>query len=169
MADYGTIKLTEVSSSGAFIDLYKEILSDPSWKGEPLLSMLDEWKNDSLFTLSVDETDAMFKRGACRSNEFIRGGHHFCSLPVILSLKRDSTDKSLFINFLWIHPRARGKGYSRILIDRMLADFDNEYDDDKIFVSHPVDDAKEFWSHMCCYPTENQYLWKLNVKEYLGV
>jgi GNAT superfamily N-acetyltransferase len=168
MADYGQIKLKTVKTSGTFMDLYKEILSDPDWKGDPLLSMLDEWKNNSLYTLTVSETDSMFERRACSSEEFIRGNHQFCCLPACLSLDINYFKDSIVINFLWVHPRARGKGYARMLIVKMLAELEGDYDNDKVFISHPVDNAKGFWSHMCCYPTDNQYIWKMNVKELVG-
>ena len=161
MADYGVITIEQVLSSRAFIAIHKEILTDTDWKSDPLLSMLTSWKNDTLFTLVVKETDAMWNRNASNSDEFI-GGETFCMLPVVMAVDYNPSTRVSYISFLWVHPRARGKGYAKMLVNKLL-NLDDGLDfmfEPTVFVSYPIPSAEEFWRHMGFQPTKESHIWE---------
>lgn len=111
MDDWGEIKLKKIISSGDFWCLIDELFNDKSKFLCNRNSILDAFKEGNLYGLEVNETDSMFERGARMDELFCPDS--FYLLPCFC-IKED--DKAIII---WVHSRARRKGYGRKLIQSL--------------------------------------------------
>ena len=111
MKDWGKIHVSKVEEGDDFATLYRELQDCesnlPIYKGfrHNLGAFVNGIVKGELFTLVVDETDKMFEH---QNPMFVEGMH--CTLPCLMLMDKD---KKCYI--LWVHKRARGNGFGRLL------------------------------------------------------
>lgn len=135
--DYGAIELHLVESPEDFWALWDELLDDKSGFIHNRACLLDGYKNESMFSLKIEETDSMFRRGANTDEIFCKTEHRtLYMIPCLCILNKKGTE----IEIIWVHSRLRRKGLATKMIELLM-----EFDDTKLIPNHPLPDSLPFW------------------------
>lgn len=124
--NYGEVRLTKIGDSVDFWTLFDE-MSATEQVNNPVISnrvcLLDAFKEGILFSLKIEETDEMYRRGAKEDDIFARdryGTPSFYLLPCIIVVR------NYCVEWLWVHPRIRNQGFGRILVHLSKAESINK-------------------------------------------
>ncbi|KAG5188708.1 hypothetical protein JKP88DRAFT_206573 [Tribonema minus] len=110
MDDWGPLALVKVKSGADFWGLFEELCDDKSGFVHNRNFIAQAYRDGHLYCLRVVETDSMFERGPQRDSLFVTAPGTLCLLPCFCIAE----DKSASI--IWVHTRARRKGFARSLI-----------------------------------------------------
>ena len=127
MNDWGEIKLTQIENGNDFWYLFNELLDDKSQFYHNKTTIVEEYKNNNLYGLRVDETSSMFKRGARADKIFIE--ESFYLLPCFC-IKNNNT-----AIIIWTHTRARRNGFAKKLVNLLNIQY----------VFQPLPESIDFW------------------------
>ena len=114
MDDWGEIKVARIDSND-FWRLFDELCDDKSGFFYNRSTILEAYKNETLYGLRVSETDSMYERGARMDNIF--GEDSWYLLPCFC-IKEDN--KAIII---WTHTRARKLGFARKMVELLKIEF----------------------------------------------
>jgi hypothetical protein len=132
MSDYGETELCKIESGEDFWNLIDELYNDGS--GSEFVNnrniIVEAYKDGNLYGLEVGETFSMYERGARRDTIFCKDSYYM--LPCFC-IKEDDT-----AILIWVHSRARMKGYGKRMIE--LLGIKKAY--------RPLSDSIEFWEKL---------------------
>ena len=126
MEDWGEIRLTQIDDYD-FWRLFDEMVDDNSGFFHNRSTLLEAYKNDNLYGLSVGETDEMFQRRARMDTLFCRNSWYL--LPCFC-VKEDDT-----AIIIWTHTRARRNGFAKKLVELLHIKYAHT----------PLPESIEFW------------------------
>ena len=126
MNDYGEIKLAQIESDD-FWCLFDELCDDNSGFLHNRNTILESYKNGNLYSLRVNETDEMYKRGARIDNIFCIDSFYLLPCFCITENK-----KAIII---WTHTRARNMGFAKKLVELLQIEY----------AYYPLPDSIGFW------------------------
>ena len=128
MSDYGEIKLHPIISGYDFWCIFSELVKDNSDFLNNLNTIVEAFKDETLFGLCINETDSMFRRGA--GNDPI-----FCKDCTLYLLPIFCIAEGTTAIIIWTHTRARRRGFGKKLVTLLNIDC----------ASHPLPDSLHFW------------------------
>jgi len=137
MEDWGEIKLTTIVSGSDFWCLMDELMDDHNGFIYNRTTILEEYIKGNLYGLRVDETDAMYKRGAMMDElfaiDYIDGNKSCYLLPCFCVKEKEKENNTAIM--IWTHSRARRNGFAKKLVE--LLKIDSAY--------NPLPDSIGFW------------------------
>ncbi len=126
MDDWGEIKLLQISSDD-FWCLIDELYEDDSNFCNNRSTILEAYKNETLYGLRVSETDEMYERGARKDNIFC--DHSWYLLPCFCVKENNNAI------IIWTHTRARKMGFAKKLVELLQIEY----------AYNPLPESIEFW------------------------
>lgn len=107
--DYGEIQLYKIESGKDFWNLIYELINDNSDFLNNTEAIVEEYKNGNLYSLCVEETDSMYRRGSRMDKIFCNNS--FYMLPCFCVKNNDTAI------IIWVHSRARMRDYGKKLVE----------------------------------------------------
>jgi hypothetical protein len=107
--DWGPLELVSISDGDDFWALLHELVDDASTFLQTRSSIAEAYKAGTLYSLRMNETDSMYKRGARTDEVFAKGTCYL--LPCFCIAE---SDKAVII---WTHTRARRMGFAKQLVE----------------------------------------------------
>ena len=133
--DWGSLKVFKVESGSDFWALLSELLNDKSDFLHNLNIIVESFKDGNLYSIRVVETDSMYRRGAHEDSIFVKGT--FFVLPCICIIEQNCAE------IIWVHTRARRKGFASHMIEELNVNKVNEI----------LPGSEEFWKYCDILPT----------------
>lgn len=112
---WGKVVLHKVEWGPLFAGIFREIEDsgrlndDGTGFHHNLAALAQAYRDDRMYTLEVEESDDMFKRRHEDKELFMDVGCY--NLPCVMTVDKDNE-----VVIIWVHQRARGRGFGRELM-----------------------------------------------------
>ena len=131
MEDWGDINIIPIIYSGDFWDLFDELSNDHSKFMHNRGTILDAYKDGTLYGLRVNETLQMYNRGSSQDSIFCSSGRGY-SFHLLPCFCIKENDKAIII---WTHTRARKMGFGRKMVQLLQIKY----------AEYPLPESIGFW------------------------
>ena len=117
----GEIRFEKIKFSNNFWALYNELLDDKSGLQCNRTSLVDAFKNETLYGLRVEETDKLFSNRGRLYDPIFCPYNYSCDnylLPCFCIIEKMGGKDTIVI--LWVHSRARNNKFGTIMVNECI-------------------------------------------------